>query len=514
MGWGPDFTTMLDGNLIEPRYLLEQIKIGSFSAATRPLKLSSFDQPPYFPYLVRAGSSISYGSLTPGDWSRTWGQATFAILGDVREMVTRGMAVSLKVGFAGWDVGRFESVWLGVVRNLRWERGLWYLDAVELPGALQNRFDDASDQQNLFYILPQKTKLDVPGYDPGADGFTVLDATGFEKETGSDYVARITPTGSNVYYVTATTRAVAVFSGTTGGAFDSPLNNHHPPGIGTPDSADANDTCEAIAWVQAHPITFALKILLSTGNGSNGSLDTLPVSWSYGIPRTFVDHQDADAFKRATLPSPAYWDFLVDHSQADGVSWLAEQLRPGGFFVSQYQGRLTVRAITQYTGPTPGSVDIDDSDLVDLRYQTWDDESPVEYKQVRVLGYNNADPTSFSEENFATRPTRTSRRRDLPQAFSAVSAGWTTEVGNRLGPYDTRVPERLTLTCRGWRAARCSPGDFVTLKSSYYQRRDQVGSHGVGTSFYQALVVGGGPDWFGSTTTLEVLVIAPASDLE
>lgn len=514
MGWSDKFIAAISADYLEPRYLVESVQIGSFDTASEDLRLSSFPAAGYTPCLSREGSSISYGQLQPGEWTRSYGTLTLACGSHVelREQIARGMCIELRIGFTGWEVGEFERVWLGIVRNLRWVSGQWFIDAVELPGALQNRFDQHSEHQNLFYNLPVSKKLDG-GYDPSIDdptGFDVNDASAWEANNTGDYVIRITPSEGNFYYVVASGLAGDSFTGTDGntGRFDSPLDSHKNPAVTSPAAAEDGDTAEAIAWVQAHPLNFAEILFCSTGTGDNGPQDLLPASWGWGIPTGLVAHQDIDAFIDLSRSDPNHWDFLVDHNQSDGVSWLTEQLRPGGFFLSQHQGQLTARAVTGPKGKTtPGDVIITDDDLMSLDYECWDSNAPVEYRKLRVVGYNDTAPATFTEEALATRPSRTARRRELVAAFSDTAPGWTIEVAKRLGRFDTVIPERHSITCRGWRAAVASLGDYVRLTTNYLTTRVSPQTARGADRYFQSpgLVVGGGPDWFGSSVKLELL---------
>lgn len=528
MGWGSRFLGWIAGDRLTPGYLLRSVKVGTFNAAGGDsLKLSSFRATGYRNIITAEGSAVSYGTLTPGTWTRTYGTLTLGVTEDVRHDVTRGQVVQLSVGKLGWDLAWYEPVWLGVVRNVRYVDGHWTIECVELAGALQNRFSSEADEQNLFFNLPSSTKL-TADYDPVVDdptnGLFVADAQGLEHNNQGNYCVRLTPSDGPEYYVTADTRALLHLTGTAAGAFDSPIVGRRTPHVGTPVAAVSDDPAEAIAWIRAHPIYLALRVLCSTGTatpgsqGTNGPDDLLPAeSWGYGIPYGLVDRDDALAFKELAepeSPAPEHWDFLVDHSQSDGVTWLAELLRPGGFFVSQHQGRLTVRAVvTPANVLTPGHVFLGDDDIAQggLEYEAWDSSSPVEYRKVRVLAYLNADPFAVTEPNLASRPTRVSRRHDLLSAFSDVSAGWTEEVASRLVRYDTRVPERLTVTTIGWAAAVASMGDIVLLSTGQIGSRDDVDDPAFrGTP---CLMVGGGPDWFGSTCTLEMLHVSASGTL-
>ena len=59
--------------------------------------------------------------------------------------------------------------------------------------------------------------------------------------------------------------------------------------FGTTDAQHSNgaEVTEVIAF-QEHPVAIALKVLLSTGAGTNGAYDTLPSHWSLGISQSLV----------------------------------------------------------------------------------------------------------------------------------------------------------------------------------------------------------------------------------
>lgn len=518
MSWNPRFVADLAADPLYPLFLLEGQVVGAFAPTTAPLMLSSFAVDGYQNCLVREGSSIQHPTLEPGTWARTVGAMTLGITPnvDIRTTVARGQVVKFLVGFPGYDVSEFECVWLGSVRNLFFRDGLWQLSMTELAGALQNRFSSDTNEQNLFFDLPASTKLDGD-YDPAIDTTVTVDAvTGWDPNNNGDYVLRITPTDSPVYYVFASSLAALTFSGAAADVFDSPLTDHDPPTVGTAAIATDRDPVEAIAWIEAHPLDLVRKVLQSTGFATNGPDDDLPRSWSYGIPRDLVDRVDVQTFIDFTTTE--HWDVLVDHSQADAQSWLTEVLRPAGLFVSTHQGCLTARAVISYTGrTTPGTVTISDDDLIEIsEYQTWDDSSPVEYKTERVYAYNEADVSTFTEDHIATRPTRARRRRDLPWCFNSEgsSAAWTAEVANRLGPYDTRVPERIRVSVCGWRAAVASLGDIVFLTTAFLVPRTSL--HGGHDPFEgtPCLLVGGGIDWFSGGGSLELLHVPQYEGVE
>ena len=70
---------------------------------------------------------------------------------------------------------------------------------------------------------------------------------------------------------------------------------------------------------EEHPIAVALKVLMSTGNGTNGTYDTLPSHWGLGIDQTLVDitrwEDEAEAwldFKRTDFTYGYQFRFIYD----------------------------------------------------------------------------------------------------------------------------------------------------------------------------------------------------------
>lgn len=503
MAWTSDFLDAISADVVRPRFLLESVVCGdSASPFGGVLKLSSFPATGYVHALSPQASSISYGRLQPGDWSRTHGAWSIGVQPsyDPRADTARGQVVVLRMGFSGWSVAEFEDVAVGVVRGLDWRNGMWVLRVVELVGALTSRFTSDPSNGALFHSLTQSTL--GAAYTAGALQITVNNGSSFEQSSaggGEGYLLLVTPTSGSPFYLRATTRVGDVFSGLTRNLY------------GTTDADAANgNTCKEIAYTKSHPMNIARRILTSTGtNGSNGTRDVLPQGWAYGIPTSLVDENDIEAFQLERNNS-ADWDLFEDESQTDGLSWLQTFLQPAGMFLATHQGRVTVRAIVDpENADTPGTVDIDDDDIEELEYSTWDDDCPVEYARHFTKNGSGSFDLALSELNTTdlhTRPVRTSIRRTLPWDWVGTST-WVDDVNTHAGPWSTRVPERIDLTLRGWRCGRASMGDVVRFSTRFLSSRHA--DIGYGFDLRRCVVLGGGADWFGSRTHLTLGVLPP-----
>lgn len=103
--------------------------------------------------------------------------------------------------------------------------------------------------------------------------------------------------------------------------------------FGTTDAQHSNgaEVTEVIAF-QEHPVAIALKVLLSTGAGTNGAYDTLPSHWSLGISQSLVkvstwESQATDwlNFKSTDLTYGYQFRFLYDE-EMEGKKFIEEEI--------------------------------------------------------------------------------------------------------------------------------------------------------------------------------------------
>lgn len=498
MAWSSEFIqwiTAPPNGVVYPRYLIESVPIADF----RPhggLLLSSWPIRPYTHCIAPDGSSISYGGLSTMDWRRTYSQWTVALTANIdpRNVGVRGEIVQLRVGAAGWDVEQFQVVALGQITALDRAGPYWRLQVRDLVGGLVGRWTTLQDEHSLFYGLNSTTL--ASDYNGGAT-MSLTSGAGFVDNDDGIYLVQVHPTSGSPYLVSATSRSGGTLSGCTAGVLDTT----YVPAV-------AGDTVDEAALVEGHPIEVARKLLLSTGGGSNGPHDVLPASWGFGLPSGLVDEGDMDAFIGLTAVSGTDWEVSSVQPQETPVDWMTGWLQEAGMFISQHQGRLTVRAGLGPDVPdTPGRLQLSDADIVSLDgYSSWDPAHSVEYWQAQVTDRQN---TGYvRQEDLSTRPAQKNRAIQLNRVNGT---DWAQEVLQRIGPYWLRVPERVRITTLGWGAGVASMGDAVAVSTRHLTPR----LHGAGGVFdgQNLLMVGGGPNWFGATSTVD-LVACPLLETE
>lgn len=529
MSWfHQDFLDALRDQQKRPRYVLESIQVGhSYSGGHylgTPFQFSSFDEFGYDNVITEKTSSVRHAFLSPGTWERSHGSLTIGLLLDhqrnerhteILKGFRRGQWVRLRLGLRDMTVGEFQPVFVGVLRNVRWSRrGGWQMEIVELIGGLSTRLTRTGNRTGLFSGL-STTTVATSNYTAGNATVVTADASGFEQATGHAHLIRVTPDTGNPFYLTAT-KAANTFTIVSRDIFDT-----------TDADASIGALVEEIAYMATHPITGAARILTSTGLASNGSSDLLPERWGLGIPSDLVDTAHMSQQQALLFSKAQNWYMRVDAEQPDGLSWLSGHLRAGGLFLAMRQGQITVRPVltTNYDFP------IDNDDIIDLSYEQYDSDSPIEYSTFRVTYGSLVESSSFTgdstkdldETPVATRPAQGVYTWECPDVWrSDLTLATTADVQVQafdadirqtlLFRYLTRVPERMRIQLVGWATAEASLGDTLFIKTTIITSRMEspVFEFDEGK---RGMIIGGGPDWFRGGCQWEVIFPADVAEV-
>lgn len=494
MAWGSAFREEIAKKRSRPRFVLEVAPVRLYLSGAG-LNLSSHKGIDGYPSaLTPQGSSITGGQLHVGDWSCTTGELSIGIRSniDIRQRVPRGVLVALRMGFAGWDVSAYERVFLGQVQDVRWTGTQWQLQARSMLGALITRFSQTPLESSLFYELAETTLAEI--YTAGEADIDLTSVTGLARISGDDYLIQITPDEGDPFFLTAN----GISTNTVTGCSASGQ-------LGTTAAAAASgNTVVLCAFIERHPVLAALTVLTSTGVGDNGPYDVAPESWGFGLPREYIDL--TDCIRTIAITNPAsgstLWDVYSAGVVDDGASWLRGLLAPGGMWLCDRQGDITIRA-AEAVGQWAYEVEsIRDEEIVEIRYSAWDPTQPAEYGNLTIRASSGAGSGTLLD-SLDSRPAITTREVTWPYCEENENE-WALRGVARLAAYSSRVGESFEITLSGWRLAHLAPGDHVIVSSRFVKTR--FGIEGL------ALVTSCQADWFGSTTTLRVLHIQSAAE--
>lgn len=499
MTWRSDTLDVLASSAPALRYVVrstDNTPAGT-SVSVSLLLLSSHDEGPYYQRVIaRTGHRISGGELRPVDWTCSIGEATIMLTGgyDPRGSVVRGMLVSVLVGWRGLSVNEFENVFTGRIAGVfRTATGEWGLVIRSILSSLYSRSTLVDGQTNLFYDNVGTEGLTTVDYTAGAGTLTVASTTNAERETGGKYLVELTPDSGEPFLITCTSKTATDFT-----IFNAGILNT------TDANAAAGATWRPLAYVNDHPVNVARKVMLS--GGTLGSVyDTLPDSWGCALNDDNVDNEDIDlTISQNPTTSALLWAVWSDAPQADGLSWFSSFLAPAGYFVTERQGKITIRMGVE---PADGCLDtqvVGPRDIVSIdRYDLWDPMQAVEYGSFRGI----AGATSVENGGGAITSLPSVQRYDALLPFINTSQStWINAINGRIGVWRTRIGEVIELTCLGWRLAGLAPGSslLLTLPGGLVPHTEYVDSY-----WFVVLVE---PDWFGATTRIKAIKLSENSD--
>lgn len=485
MSWRRTFIEALNGNRLEPRYLIRTIP-SAFGWAD--LDMSSHNQFRGAPgWMVPGGTRLATGQIHINDWRQSMSQLSVGFhwpRQDVRPLVgsaPRGTILQILMGFRGWAESDYEPIYTGTLQAIQ-RTGVseWTMQLRSILSALQSRMTRTRTDVALFFDAPWTDEVATPGYVSGGTTINVVTTSGAPREAGSSWLVRVTPDAGDPFLKEATATTATTF--TVGSAAI----------LGTTDgNASIGNLVEVLPLVKDHPVDAVRKIVCSTGAGTNGTYDTLPESWGLAVPDEVWDHNDTSATAAVIDPSSGtdHWHVYATEPQTDALGWLQSILEPAGLIFAERHGRLSLRAVTTPDEIPYGMSTVTDGDLVSVdAYDWWDQATPYE------IGANTWETVNgfWSNEtgSLDSKPAVEQVIHRLDYIHDNMSL-WRSRAAARLGPWGTHLPEIVEATVRGWRWARLAPGDFVKLRSRYWKSR-------TGLTDQPLMVLHVAPDWFGA----------------
>ena len=461
--------------------------------------------------IVAGSVRVTSQSVTLQSWTSTIGTFSLTLAGDMTDLfasVPRGTLCRLLMGWPGFDLADFEPISLGVVKNARGQPGFLTVECWDLLAALQSRVTSDSTALPLYHDVVFETTL-------SAD-YTVTDATldltsvsGIQRETGATGAVKVTPDSGDPFYLTFTGITGSQLTGVSAaGAFGT-----------TAGDAASGNAAENVAYLTGHPLVLLEKTLVSTGAATNGSSDTLPASWGYGISDDWIDTVGLDNWRNEVLQAASgtyTWDVVVEAPVESGIAFWNAMLSAAGLWPVVRQGSFAARACQKINGSVAKvhGYQITDSAIVSIdAYEAYDAAVSSEAGKTVVIPGDDANKATRTTANLATLPGVESIEHDLSAFVWANQAAIATADSDRLRPWDQRIPERVTLTLGGLSAAVLVPGDVVEVTSSRLQTRIATESGDGYLNARRAMVVQVAPRFMGATVQV-VISILPAESEE
>ena len=246
----------------------------------------------------------SGAQITISEGRSSYGNLQFSIL-DLNQQVTKlassyvlaNRVVTVKAGMRGMSEADFATVYTGRILNYKLDGSnvVWSFEAV---GLLKDT------KTNIFTAA---TKL-VGAIGTGTTTINVGTTAGFPTSTAGVGYLLIEKEAISYTGVTATS-----FTGCSRAQLGSVAAAH----------SDKTDVVNFIV-LQGNPVTIALQLMLSTGNGTNGPYDVLPACAGLAIPQASVDVTSFEAQRDRWVQS---WVFRFEESETvPGKDFIESQI--------------------------------------------------------------------------------------------------------------------------------------------------------------------------------------------
>lgn len=518
MTWTNSFKNALENPSIAPRYMLNFWGNGA-NGFTGYGNLNFSMQSGK----VRIGTDkiqIQGSSVIPGRWNVALGGFTVPLVGDIRSILPhlqRGMIASLKV-----DLGAgYERVAMGGLRGITGTPPKFFLHFTDLISAFSNTQNLTVDGTNPTSVYEdiKRGKFTVfsnvgtysyltatPGIAP--TNVKVNQTSIFVHETGQAGLCKIT-------YSAAGTPTTVYFeftgrSATSGNAFLTNVSftgtQVYPEFDASKNIlwslADINDLVYPLAKLKGYPGFILGKLLLSTGAGTNGVLDTLPTDWclsggSVGFAQDMFDYNDVslmNSYSKTPLGNSMLWDLPILEPWTAGLRDFITIAAKTGQWPVIRQGKLSWRGCWNVdNSPVPPAMDISDSDIIAVNKHEFIAPQTSSIYGISSVKYVNVDSqpqfnsfvrnkSGLYNSRVSSLPARTEIIRDNSMVYAGdylTTAGKNLREdradadGRRMQQWDYFTYEKLDLKLQLNAAVLC-PGDLVTITSKYLYGLRQV----------------------------------------
>lgn len=535
MSWSAPFKAAMRAASREPVWIVSTRPV----YGDPPVSVSSSRWPGCDAGLLVDQCSVSWGSLQWPSLQVSGSSATIAIARGAVSMAGLRLgtvvAISMAVG------STVEQVYVGVLRNATQSADgpmVWQLQGLEV--SLWGRYEGStSASRRLFRGVGAVGAIaGISGY--GA-GDPTCDHTSMTLHAGTSgyYCLRVTPNSGEKFYLLGTADSGTQMTGclTGGGGLDSDLGD-----------ADVGNDVEVVAFdAPAHPLEL-LDAALDPDN------DDWPDEWRMDLPAGVYDADRTESEKLAHglgATAPATVQVATVQEVDRFIDWLSPILAPIGMALVQRQGMISgavIRGHYDLDGETVTDADVIGAQMAVQHWASWPASesititdrtsqpgmplTPSDITEVgdtagdpwatlayahHLLGLDPPNPPAALSATASTttayaghgQPVTAEHIRRCPLyggspgalSSSANRAAWRTDIGARLLGWITLGAEVVTVTLPGWRHEAI--GDAIRVQSSVLTHRtgDALDAYG--------LVIGGGPDLFGTTSTYTLLVIPP-----
>tara|TARA_R110000824_G_scaffold19663_6_gene75684 strand:+ start:6967 stop:8493 length:1527 start_codon:yes stop_codon:yes gene_type:complete len=470
MSWSSSFINSLSSPSKSVEYALRFIGYSNdyFIGSAKTIRNSG---------MINIGSAevvIDNARITPQIWSVNFGGFSIQINGDLRPLDTSAFRKGAIAELHMRRDRKFpELIAIGQLRSLSGGRGVWNLEFGGLISALTSRLSTKKNELSFFYNAG-KTALVTTNFNYSSDTRLYLsDITIFERDTNYYGLISVTDSsGVSANYKWSTKTTTIAPAGY--------LQITHTlvwPSMTDLKVLAINDVVVSVARLNGRPDFIFNRMLMSTGNATQGPFDDYPKSWGAGInfDPSLINSQSMSYYYDAWKTTSGSFEvqLLFSEPATSGIRSVINSFLSMGMFPVLCQGRIDWRVAQDPANAFRIDAKITDKDIYSIEsHQIYSTSQPVVFGKSSILtstagGTKNT--ASKETSNVRGLPAKNENLRDHRYLYRidspAQSAKATVDLG-RLNVWDLNTYEELVISCSE-RFAGLAAGDIVAITSSY-----------------------------------------------
>lgn len=412
MAWHQSFISALQAPSITPIYTLEIIR--SNYGVGAPIEI--------FSNRIGNGLQITRArvqgtQVIPHRWSVSFGGFEVDLVGDITQYssnLMRGCIAILYVQLVGLS-GK-ERIGIGQLDRINGQRGVYRAVFKDILSAFQSRIDTrvsgTKQLSKFFYNSVNKSRVQTV-WNPSDTSLVVSNSSLFSKSSAHRGLLYCVPiSGSDPFYLGWSSKndGTNTFTLSSGSAV-------HPSSASASQLGLNSDIYNAVR-INAGPYAFFAQIVTSTGNGTNGPNDVLPVSYGTGspLPHSFVDYSDAFAtstYIKGATGATMSWDYTAIAPIDGGLRTLMDTASIVGQWPVMRQNAFSWRGCFDPTGQyglqPATAAKITDADIISVEnVDFFDPNLKAPYMQSAMI--YNISGTSVVRSNSFTKALPTDGR--------------------------------------------------------------------------------------------------------
>jgi hypothetical protein len=437
--------------------------------------------------LANADVTIDSVQVTPQRWSVNFGGFTVTVAGDLRPLMDfprRGAVAELHMIRDGLR----NRVCIGQLRGITGGRGLWRLEFVDFLTLMQSRLTSEADEAQFWHYAGQTAKV-TQNFSSG--DLYLDDITIFEKETGQNGIVFVENSqhGTTDYFTWSSKTTTSAPAG-----YLTIVSKGVYPSTGAINNLKVNDIVTSLARLRGRPDYVFARLVMSTGDGTQGAFDDYPASWALGVkfnPNLFNLQNLNKYYNLAWATSSGTHEIELLIAEPGNISNFLDAVLSMGMWPVWDQNQLSWRVCQNPRQANWFTVKdhITDRDIISIdSHSLYSPTQSTVYSKSTIKTYNDTtglnQDVSFSGNSIPILPTSTEITRDLRLIYRVVSPIQPTQANadlTRMRRWDAEPYEELNLTVTE-KHCLLTAGDIVEISSMYiYGLRE--GQAGFGSTY-------------------------------